>query len=108
MRAAQMQKYSKEVQVELNDVKIPEINSREVLVKVKAAGVKNLESKKYVKLYELDRPDNDFDYLFICFVIITIDSIISSTKSKSKSILFSLKNVVIFEITYFFFFSPFL
>ncbi|MEH7086926.1 alcohol dehydrogenase catalytic domain-containing protein, partial [Neobacillus drentensis] len=43
MRAAQMQKYSKEVQVELNDVKIPEFNSREVLVKVKAAGVNPLD-----------------------------------------------------------------
>src|SRR3954451_20330998 len=43
MRAAQMQKYSKEVQVELNDVKIPEFNSREVLVNVKAAGVNPLD-----------------------------------------------------------------
>jgi len=43
MRAAQMQKYSKEVQVELNDVNIPEFNSREVLVKVKAAGVNPLD-----------------------------------------------------------------
>src|SRR4051812_26163331 len=43
MRAAQMQKYSKEVKVELNDIKISEINSREVLVKVKAAGVNPLD-----------------------------------------------------------------
>ncbi|MBP3928994.1 MAG: nucleoside triphosphate pyrophosphohydrolase, partial [Peptostreptococcaceae bacterium] len=35
---------------------------------VKAAGVKNLESKKYVKLYELDRPDNDFDYLTSLYI----------------------------------------
>lgn len=43
MRAAQMQKYSKEIQLEINNVEIPEINSREVLVKVKAAGVNPLD-----------------------------------------------------------------
>jgi tetrapyrrole methylase family protein / MazG family protein len=35
---------------------------------VRAAGVKNLESKKYVKLYELDRNDNDFDYLTSLYI----------------------------------------
>ena len=35
---------------------------------VKAAGVKNLESKKYVKLYELDRNENDFDYLTSLYI----------------------------------------
>ncbi|MFC9706571.1 NADP-dependent oxidoreductase [Paenibacillus sp. NPDC056933] len=43
MRAAQIRKYSKKIQVELNDVSIPQINSREVLVKVKAAGVNPLD-----------------------------------------------------------------
>ncbi|MCZ8519448.1 MULTISPECIES: NADP-dependent oxidoreductase [Paenibacillus] len=43
MRAAQMHNYSKEVQLELNHVKIPEINTHEVLVKVKAAGVNPLD-----------------------------------------------------------------
>ncbi|MEK4510924.1 NADP-dependent oxidoreductase [Paenibacillus anaericanus] len=43
MRAAQMQKYSKEIQLEINNVKIPEINNHEVLVKVKAAGVNPLD-----------------------------------------------------------------
>lgn len=43
MRAAQVQKYSKIIQVELNDVNIPQINSHEVLVKVKAAGVNPLD-----------------------------------------------------------------
>ncbi|WP_261301912.1 NADP-dependent oxidoreductase [Paenibacillus andongensis] len=43
MRAAQMQKYSKELQLEMNNVKIPEINSHEVLIKVKAAGVNPLD-----------------------------------------------------------------
>lgn len=43
MKAAQMQKYSKEVQVEINNVEIPEINNHEVLVKVKAAGVNPLD-----------------------------------------------------------------
>ncbi|MDY8025550.1 NADP-dependent oxidoreductase [Paenibacillus polymyxa] len=43
MRAAQIQKYSKIIQVELNDVNIPQINSHEVLVKVKAAGVNPLD-----------------------------------------------------------------
>ncbi|WP_440119352.1 NADP-dependent oxidoreductase [Paenibacillus sp. QZ-Y1] len=43
MRAAQIQKYSKKIQVELNDVDIPQINSHEVLVKVKAAGVNPLD-----------------------------------------------------------------
>ncbi|MGL5755359.1 MAG: nucleoside triphosphate pyrophosphohydrolase [Paraclostridium sp.] len=35
---------------------------------VKAAGVKDLESKKYVKLYELDRNENDFDYLTSLYI----------------------------------------
>jgi tetrapyrrole methylase family protein/MazG family protein len=35
---------------------------------VKAAGVKGLESKKYVKLYELDRNDNEFDYLTSLYI----------------------------------------
>lgn len=35
---------------------------------VKAAGVKALESKKYVKLYELDRNENDFDYLTSLYI----------------------------------------
>lgn len=43
MRAAQVQKYSKIIHVELNDVNIPQINSHEVLVKVKAAGVNPLD-----------------------------------------------------------------
>ncbi|QYK62245.1 NADP-dependent oxidoreductase [Paenibacillus sp. S25] len=43
MRAAQIQKYSKIIQVELNDVNIPQINNHEVLVKVKAAGVNPLD-----------------------------------------------------------------
>ena len=43
MRAAQIQTYSKKIQVELNDVNIPQINSHEVLVKVKAAGVNPLD-----------------------------------------------------------------
>ena len=43
MKAAQMQKYSKEIQVEINDIEIPEINNHEVLVKVKAAGVNPLD-----------------------------------------------------------------
>lgn len=43
MRAAQMQKYSKEIQLEINNVKIPEINNHEVLVKVVAAGVNPLD-----------------------------------------------------------------
>lgn len=43
MKAAQMQKYSKGIQVEINNVEIPEINNHEVLVKVKAAGVNPLD-----------------------------------------------------------------
>lgn len=43
MRAAQIQKYSKVIQVEINDVNIPQINSHEVLVKVKAVGVNPLD-----------------------------------------------------------------
>ena len=35
---------------------------------VKAAGVKALESKNYVKLYELDRNDNEFDYLTSLYI----------------------------------------
>lgn len=43
MRAAQIQKYSKTIHVELNRMDIPHIDSREVLVKVKAAGVNPLD-----------------------------------------------------------------
>ncbi|XOJ03376.1 NADP-dependent oxidoreductase [Paenibacillus polymyxa] len=43
MRAAQIQKYSKKIQVEINNIEIPQIHSREVLVKVKAAGVNPLD-----------------------------------------------------------------
>ncbi|WDM19986.1 NADP-dependent oxidoreductase [Paenibacillus polymyxa] len=43
MRAAQVQKYSKIIHVELNDVIIPQINSHEIFVKVKAAGVNPLD-----------------------------------------------------------------
>lgn len=43
MRAVQIQKYSKKIQVEINDVDIPQVHSREVLVKVKAAGVNPLD-----------------------------------------------------------------
>ncbi|WP_339287273.1 NADP-dependent oxidoreductase [Paenibacillus sp. FSL R5-0486] len=43
MRAAQIQKYSKKIQVEINDIATPQIQSHEVLVKVKAAGVNPLD-----------------------------------------------------------------
>lgn len=43
MRAAQMHKYSKKIQLELNEVEIPVINSDEVLINVKAAGVNPLD-----------------------------------------------------------------
>ena len=43
MKAAQMLKYSKEIQVVINDVKMPEIKSNQVLIKVKAAGVNPLD-----------------------------------------------------------------
>ncbi len=39
MKAAQITKYSKEINLKINDVVIPEIKDHEVLVKVKAAGV---------------------------------------------------------------------
>ena len=35
---------------------------------VNGAGVKNLESKKYVSLCELDRPENSFDYLSSLYI----------------------------------------
>ncbi|ANY65993.1 oxidoreductase [Paenibacillus sp. BIHB 4019] len=43
MKAAQIQNYSKEIRVEWNEINIPQINSHEVLVKVKAAGVNPLD-----------------------------------------------------------------
>ncbi|MEK3747762.1 NADP-dependent oxidoreductase [Paenibacillus sp. FSL E2-8871] len=43
MKAAQIQKYSKEIHLEINNVKIPKIDNREVLVKVEAAGVNPLD-----------------------------------------------------------------
>ena len=35
---------------------------------VNGAGVKNLESKKYVNLYELDRNENLFNYLTSLYI----------------------------------------
>jgi len=43
MRAAQITKYSKKIEVEVNDIPIPEISDNEVLVKVKVAAVNPLE-----------------------------------------------------------------
>ncbi|WP_138755978.1 NADP-dependent oxidoreductase [Paenibacillus sinopodophylli] len=43
MRAAQIHSYSKEIQLKLNEVKIPDLNRDEVLIKVKAAGVNPLD-----------------------------------------------------------------
>lgn len=43
MKAAQIKKYSKKIQVEINNVDKPEIKDNEVLVKVKAAGVNPLD-----------------------------------------------------------------
>lgn len=43
LKAAQMEKYSKQIQLEINNIKIPEINNHEVLIKVKAAGVNPLD-----------------------------------------------------------------
>lgn len=43
MKAAQMKKYSKEIQIEINDIEQPTIKAHEVLVKVKAAGVNPLD-----------------------------------------------------------------
>jgi NADPH:quinone reductase-like Zn-dependent oxidoreductase len=43
MKAAQIKRYSKEVELEINDVQAPVVNDREVLVRVKAAGVNPLD-----------------------------------------------------------------
>ena len=43
MKAAQIAKYSKRIEAEVNDIPIPEIGDNEVLVKVKAAAVNPLE-----------------------------------------------------------------
>ena len=43
MKAAQIAKYSKRIEAEVNDIPIPEIDENEVLVKVKAAAVNPLE-----------------------------------------------------------------
>ena len=43
MKAAQIKKYSKEVQITLNDLPMPEVGPSEVLVKVKAAAVNPLD-----------------------------------------------------------------
>lgn len=43
MKAAQITKYSKELQAQVNDIPIPEIADNEVLVKVKSAAVNPLE-----------------------------------------------------------------
>lgn len=58
MKAAQITKYSKDIQAQVNDIPIPEINDNEVLVKVKAAAVNPLEmliitgSVKLIQDYE--------------------------------------------------------
>ena len=43
MKAAQITKYSKKFKVEVNDIPVPQISDREVLVRVKAAAVNHLE-----------------------------------------------------------------
>lgn len=43
MRAAQIKRYSKNVQITINQLSIPEIGPSDVLVKVKAAAVNPLE-----------------------------------------------------------------
>lgn len=43
MKAAQINKYSKEINVTINDIPVPKIGDNEVLVKVKAAAVNPLE-----------------------------------------------------------------
>ena len=58
MKAAQITKYSKDIQAQVNGIPIPEINDNEVLVKVKAAAVNPLEmlimtgSVKLIQDYE--------------------------------------------------------
>lgn len=43
MKAVQINKYSKEINVKINDIPVPKINDNEVLVRVKAAAVNPLE-----------------------------------------------------------------
>ena len=43
MKAVQINKYSKDINVEINDIPIPKISDDEVLVRVKAAAVNPLE-----------------------------------------------------------------
>lgn len=43
MKATQIQKYSKKIQVEINNIETPQVQSHEVLVRVKAAGVNPLD-----------------------------------------------------------------
>ena len=43
-------------------------NDEQEICIIKAAGVKNLEQKKFVKLYELDRSENSFDYLTSLYI----------------------------------------
>jgi NADPH:quinone reductase-like Zn-dependent oxidoreductase len=58
MKAAQITKYSKEIQAQVNDIAIPEITDNEVLVRVKSAAVNPLEmliitgSVKLIQDYE--------------------------------------------------------
>ncbi|MEK5056869.1 NADP-dependent oxidoreductase [Paenibacillus shunpengii] len=59
MKAAQINKYSKQIQVQVNEIPIPEIDDNEVLVRVKSAAVNPLEmliltgSVKLIQDYEL-------------------------------------------------------
>ncbi len=43
MKAAQISKYSKQIEAQVNTISIPDIEDHEVLVKVKAAAVNPLE-----------------------------------------------------------------
>lgn len=43
MKAVQIDKYSKDINVMINDISVPKISDDEVLVKVKAAAVNPLE-----------------------------------------------------------------
>ena len=66
MKAAQISRYSKQIDVDVNEISVPSIKANEVLVKVKAAAVNPLEmlimsgSIRLIQDYKFQTPEMKF------------------------------------------------
>lgn len=72
MKAAQIKKYSKDINIEIVDIPIPEIEDSEVLVKVKTAAVNPLDYLNItgnVKLIQDYKKPFTLGYILDCLLI---------------------------------------